>query len=374
MNREEKLWRKAIRIVNEDYPEVPQGSSQWWSLVFGVFKRMMGRKPITTLTREKILKKELNISTPVLALLNLLEPMLGPPEPVTFQQLMLDLPPPPTLANLMALAPHYSSLFPHLTQPVTEEALRYFYLSQPVFVPLTPEEIIFYLRQHPIAFGETAEESLNQEWAREFNSVWYLSLLVGMVAGIIPPRGREGWRWLLQIASNPFYRQSLQERFNEAWKGVKSKLHVLQGKTWEDCISLRHRQATFHWKRPLTGIVLSPSKLQQVWCVDKELLSQPLVPASLEIRDLPNWLIAALTKIRPLMSIIAQPREENITWVPYVGGSLDDPERDCIAIVVFSSRGIKASVPIVEVDFDTPYEDIIQIVRTVYTKQRGAKA
>lgn len=370
MTHEEKLWRKAIQIVNRDYPEVPQGSSHWWSLVFGVFKRMMGRRPIRALAREGILKKDINLSLPILALLNLLEPMLTTQGPITLQQLILDLPPPPTMADLIALAPHYSNFFPHLSQPASEDDIRNSYLKQPVFVPLSPNELVFFLRGHPVTFAMMSTEEENHEWVKNFNSLWYLSLLVGMASGVIPPRGREGWRWVLQIASNPFYRQMLQEKFDGAWESVRRNFPLLQSKTWEDCISLRHRQAFLRWKKPLTGVVISPATLQQVWCIEKELLSKPLITSHLGINDLPNWFIETLSKIRPLLSILTQPDDSKTTWVPFIGGTLNNVERDCIAIVVFSSKGINSSIPIVEVDFDTPYEDIVQIVRTLYLKQR----
>lgn len=40
----ERDWNKAIEIVERDYPDVERGSPRFWALVFGVVKRMRGRK------------------------------------------------------------------------------------------------------------------------------------------------------------------------------------------------------------------------------------------------------------------------------------------------------------------------------------------
>ncbi len=42
----ERDWEKAIEIVRRDYPDVKVGSAEFWAIVFGVVKRMRGRKSI----------------------------------------------------------------------------------------------------------------------------------------------------------------------------------------------------------------------------------------------------------------------------------------------------------------------------------------
>jgi len=52
-------WEKAIKIVQESYPDVQEGSPQFWSLVFGVVKRMRGRKSARHLRWMGVLEKQL---------------------------------------------------------------------------------------------------------------------------------------------------------------------------------------------------------------------------------------------------------------------------------------------------------------------------
>lgn len=40
----ERDWRKAVKIVRREYPHIKEGSPEFWALVFGVVKRMRGRK------------------------------------------------------------------------------------------------------------------------------------------------------------------------------------------------------------------------------------------------------------------------------------------------------------------------------------------
>ncbi len=53
----ERDFEKAIEIVKEEYPEVEEGSPQFWSLVFGVVKKMRGRKSARHLKYLGILTK-----------------------------------------------------------------------------------------------------------------------------------------------------------------------------------------------------------------------------------------------------------------------------------------------------------------------------
>jgi len=53
----ERDYEKAIQIVKENYPDVKEGSPKFWSLVFGVVKRMRGRKSARHLKYLGILSK-----------------------------------------------------------------------------------------------------------------------------------------------------------------------------------------------------------------------------------------------------------------------------------------------------------------------------
>lgn len=53
----ERDYAKAIEIVKEEYPNVPVGSPEFWSLVFGVVKRMRGRKSARQLQYLGVLSK-----------------------------------------------------------------------------------------------------------------------------------------------------------------------------------------------------------------------------------------------------------------------------------------------------------------------------
>lgn len=52
----ERDWERAIQIVKEQYPHVKVGSAEFWAIVFGVVKRMRGRKSARHL--KEILSKE----------------------------------------------------------------------------------------------------------------------------------------------------------------------------------------------------------------------------------------------------------------------------------------------------------------------------
>lgn len=63
MDTLERDWQKAVRIVRENYPNVEAGSPQFWALVFGVVKRMRGRKSARHL--KSILLEKVNAYDPI---------------------------------------------------------------------------------------------------------------------------------------------------------------------------------------------------------------------------------------------------------------------------------------------------------------------
>lgn len=363
---DEKYWRKAIRIVTDEYPEIPQGSAQWWSLVLGVYKRIQGRKPLRGLIREKIIKKSNGDYSPFVVLLSLVEPLLGAPFPISVDQLLIDLPPSPAVADFHLISPHYSHIFPHYSYPQPEEATRRNYLENPIFISLQPIEVIEFLRGNPIRFG--SPNLFKEEVVGAFNALWYLSLLVALAAGNIAPRSEMGLRWLLQIASNPMYRQSLTQFFMDAWNELENRKQILSTTKWYEILGLRNRFCSFGWKRPTCGIILSPSRLQQVWCVRRPFLSMPIIPHDFNYPDLKNWFLSVLENFRPSLYCINT--QDTRDWIPFIGGSIDNLERDCLALVVFSDMGIKSSVPIIKVGFETPFSFVVESIRNLYARRR----
>lgn len=85
----ERDYEKAVEIVKESYPDIPVGSPQFWSLVFGVVKRMRGRKSARQLQYLGVLSKADDVFGALFYL------------PYMFQQkvsgvdLLMDLPEPP---------------------------------------------------------------------------------------------------------------------------------------------------------------------------------------------------------------------------------------------------------------------------------------
>jgi len=40
--REEHLWNKAKSQARKEYPNIKEGSTEWWKRVMGIFKNMKG--------------------------------------------------------------------------------------------------------------------------------------------------------------------------------------------------------------------------------------------------------------------------------------------------------------------------------------------
>ena len=41
--RDERLWEEAKRRAREEYPNVKEGTDQWYAIVMGIFRRMKYR-------------------------------------------------------------------------------------------------------------------------------------------------------------------------------------------------------------------------------------------------------------------------------------------------------------------------------------------
>lgn len=63
LKKAEEYWDKAKEIVKEQYPEIPEDSSRFFSLVMGIVKNMVGKKCISKLGWKPRAEDLLNLIT-----------------------------------------------------------------------------------------------------------------------------------------------------------------------------------------------------------------------------------------------------------------------------------------------------------------------
>jgi hypothetical protein len=343
----EKDWEKAIQIVDEEYKnKVVRGSAQWWSLVFGVYKKMQGRKMLRRLKAAGILRKQ------QIDLLTILAPILTPSFPISIDQLLVDLPTPFTITSLENLAAHYQRLIPQmaLLSPSQNPPL--------VFVPLLAEEILKLEEGQGIPLATTDEPP---EWVETFIKAWYTAILCGILDGVFVPQGEAGLKWILQLTANPVLKTFLGTQLRRNLESLNAACRQWQNITLADALGLQHRFGVFKQNNVTMGAFLNPSAIGRVWCVRLHALHNPLFPKEFSPTNAHQWWLNIIQTLLPCQYL----DEGNVEgWVPLIGGVIN---RDDIgALVIFKDFvPTHPSLRIIEVDFDTDYNLIAEVASKV---------
>lgn len=190
----ERDYAKAIEIVKEEYPDVPVGSPEFWSLVFGVVKRMRGRKSARQLQYLGVLLKAEEFDS----LFYL---------PYMFQQkvsgvdLLMDLPEPPGKVPPSALPtfPAAISRFVDLLRAYVQreglseqefaERVIETYFSLPLIVELDDDAMQELLERGSAPLNSIASDAITEDDILGWKLIWVYAMLAKKIQPLTPRWG-----------------------------------------------------------------------------------------------------------------------------------------------------------------------------------------
>lgn len=181
----ERDWEKAVKIVEREYPHVQKGSPEFWSIVFGVYKRMRGRKSARHLENlEKARKYDPVSYLPYVISMK-----------VKGTDLWLDLPPhpvkePPTsLPSLPLARSEFVDRLREVVDDVEEFAQRTLnlYAQMPLMIQLPPEKIKALAGGSSVILFETPKVPEEEEIS--WKLVWIYGMLENKIQPISPRWG-----------------------------------------------------------------------------------------------------------------------------------------------------------------------------------------
>lgn len=180
----ERDWEKAIKIVERHYPHIQRGSPEFWSIVFGVVKRMRGRKSAKHLQYLGVLEKARKYD-PVSYLPYIISMK------VKGTDLWLDLPPHPAKeppSALPSLPLVRSTYVDKLRQALGDKDIMEFaqetlklYTRMPLIIELPPEKIESLAKGSSVVLFEPPRVSEEDEVS------WKLVWIYGMIENKIQP-------------------------------------------------------------------------------------------------------------------------------------------------------------------------------------------
>lgn len=190
----ERDYEKAIEIVRKEYPDVKEGSPEFWSLVFGVVKKMRGRKSARHLEYLGILNK----ATEFDSLFYL---------PYVFQQkvsgveLFMDLPdvpsevPPSALPTFPALLSSFVDL---LRKEMTArqwderefaERIVDAYLETPIVIPLSDDEVKELIENGSVGLDAVDTNAITENDKLGWKLAWIYAMLNKKIQPLTPRWG-----------------------------------------------------------------------------------------------------------------------------------------------------------------------------------------
>jgi len=207
----ERDWEKAIKIVERDYPDVEKGSDKFWALVFGVLKRMRGRRSARHLKYMGVLshflsprkkKGEKMEKWRIEYLPYLVNPRR---KPVSFSQLWLELPeeleslPPSAFPSLPAArgqlyATANKILEENGVENLTDKIniLLSLYLMFPVVVKVDESDLEDLKKSGVVITKKKIEKETD---SRDWKLLW----MYGLMSGKIPPPTRNWALFLTRL-------------------------------------------------------------------------------------------------------------------------------------------------------------------------------